>query len=60
MKYVIALCLIGLATYASAATCTGCVNTVDKADFKKSEEVLNKSLSKLAAGDGPVYKLVYL
>ncbi|KAM7361017.1 sarcocystatin-A-like [Cochliomyia hominivorax] len=56
MKYVFVLCLFGLATYASAASCPGCISDVK--DLKKTEEVLNKSLAKLAAGEGPVYKLV--
>ncbi|XP_037816883.1 sarcocystatin-A-like [Lucilia sericata] len=60
MKYVLILCLISLATFAygNPESCVGCPVKVTGNDIKKSEEVLNKSLTKLAAGDGPVYKLV--
>nr|P31727.1 RecName: Full=Sarcocystatin-A; Flags: Precursor [Sarcophaga peregrina]AAA29985.1 sarcocystatin A [Sarcophaga peregrina] len=59
MKYVLILCVITLATVAYAQPqCVGCPSEVKGDKLKQSEETLNKSLSKLAAGDGPTYKLV--
>lgn len=57
MKFVLILCVIALATVAYAhPQCAGCPSEVQGDKLKHSEETLNKSLSKLAAGDGPTYK----
>ena len=57
MKYVLIFCVITLATVAYARPqCPGCPSEVKGDRLKQSEETLNKSLSKLAAGDGPTYK----
>ncbi|KAI8118430.1 Sarcocystatin-A [Lucilia cuprina] len=45
-------------TYGYPESCAGCPVKLTGNDIKISEDVLNKSLTKLAAGDGPVYKLV--
>ncbi|XP_017874474.1 PREDICTED: sarcocystatin-A-like [Drosophila arizonae] len=49
--------ILGLALTIVSATIPGGVTELSGADLKEAEDALNNSLSKLASGDGPNYKL---
>ncbi|XP_023293229.2 sarcocystatin-A-like [Lucilia cuprina] len=58
MKIVLILCLTAVVLVSARPGCPGCVTHLAGNKLKEAEGTLNFSLSKLAAKDGPYYRLL--